>query len=160
MVEPIVRTTGAMAEIDDAFREAARADEAESAELIRLDSEVDPLLSQWARFRDQFSAAMEGGFWTIEDLEQRIAHRRAFFFPGKDAALVGQIEVYPGGARVLQITWAVGDVAEMLRMAPGVESVARMMGCTGILIEGRPAWTRVLRELGYDHWSSTVFKAL
>ena len=49
------------------------------------------------------------GFWTIEDLEQKIAHRRAFFFPGREAALVGQIEVYPGGHQVFQFMHMVGD---------------------------------------------------
>ena len=47
------------------------------AEVIDLGRDVDPLLRQWARFRTQFAEAMSEGFWTIEDLEQRIAHRRA-----------------------------------------------------------------------------------
>jgi hypothetical protein len=133
---------------------------APEAEVIDLNKQVDPLLSQWARFRDQFAEAMGDGFWTIEDLEQRIAHRRAFFFPGKDAAIVGQIEVYPGGVRVFQATWAVGDVAEILSMAPGVEAMARMMGCTEMLIEGRQAWAKVLGPQGYKLWSVTLHKRL
>lgn len=140
--------------------DTAPLDETEGAELIRLDSAVDPLLSQWARFRDLFASAMSDGFWTIEDLEQKIAHRRAFFFPGKGAALVGQIEVYPGGARAFQALWAVGDVDEIARMVPGVEAMARMMGCQSALIEGRPAWKRVLESQGYKVWSVTLHKEL
>jgi hypothetical protein len=132
----------------------------ESGLVIDFGTTVDPLLSQWARFRDLFKASMEGGFWTIEDLEQKIAHRRAFFFPGQSAAMVGEVVVFPGSAKVLQVTWAAGDVEELLRMAPGVEAVARMMGCNGMLIEGRPAWVRVLKPMGYEHWSSTAYKAL
>jgi hypothetical protein len=132
----------------------------ETGVVINLDTTVDPLLSQWARFRDQFREAMEPGLWTIEDLEQKIAHRRAFFFPGRNAALVGEIEEYPGGALLFQVIWAVGDVAELLGMAPGVEALARMMGCSGMLIEGRPAWVRLLKGQGYEPWSATVFKAL
>jgi hypothetical protein len=135
--------------------------ENKGAELINLAESVDPLLSQWSRFRDLFAEAMtDVGFWTIEDLEQRIAHRRAFFFPGANSALVGQVEVYPGGARVFQVLWAVGDLSEVVQMAPGIESLARMMGCTGILIEGREAWKRVLRDNGYGVWSVTLYKAL
>jgi hypothetical protein len=128
--------------------------------VIDLEAAVDPLLSQWARFRDLFREEMEDGFWTIEDLEQKIAHRRAFFFPGQNAAVVGEIEAYPGGARIMQLTWAAGDMAEILQMAPGVEAVARMMGCNGVLIEGRPAMVRVFKSGGYGHWSSTIYKAL
>lgn len=135
-------------------------DELTDDKIVELAKSADPLLSQWARFRDLFATAMEDGFWTIEDLEQRIAHRRAFFFPGRDAAMVAQIEGYPGGERVFQVLWAVGDVPELVGMAPGVEAMGRMMGCSGMLIEGRPAWARVLRDHGYDLWSVTLYKRL
>lgn len=139
--------------------EALHTDETETVH--RLAEPVDPLLSQWARFRPLFAEAMgEGGFWNIEDLEQKIAHKRAFFFPGRDAALVSQIETYPGGEKVMQVLWAAGDVAEILSMAPGVESIARMMGCSSMLIEGQKAWERLLKPQGYEPWSVTIRKAL
>jgi hypothetical protein len=129
--------------------------------VINLNTTVDPLLSQWARFRDLFREAMaDDGFWTIEDLEQRIAHRRAFFFPGANAAMVAQIEAYPSELKVFQVLWAAGDVAELLQMAPGVESIARMMGCHEILIEGREAWRRLLEPMGYSLFSVTLRKRL
>ena len=140
--------------------DALAPEELNGAQVINLQMTVDPLLSQWARFRDEFASSLTDGFWTIEDLEQRIAHRRAFFFPGAAAAVVGQIEVYPGGQKVFQFLWAVGELPEIVRMVPGVEAVARMMGCTGMLVEGRQAWARVLKELGYDLWSVTLFKEL
>lgn len=145
---------------DMADPEVLEPDELNGAEVIELSADVDPLLVQWARFRDQFREAMGAGFWTIEDLDQKIAHRRAFFFPGKNAALVGQIEVYPGGERVFQFLWAVGDVAELVQMVPGCEASARMMGCTAMLIEGRSAWRKVMEPQGYKLWSVTLHKAL
>lgn len=148
-----------MADPED-FLDADDALELNSAEVIELTGDVDPLLQQWARFRDLFAQAMDDGFWTIEDLEAKIAHRRAFFFPGRDSALVGQIEAYPGGERVFQVLWGVGDMNELVHLAPGVESIARMMGCTAILIEGRPAWRRVLESHGYKQWSVTLHKRL
>lgn len=120
----------------------------------------DPTLIQWARFRDDFADAMGDGYWTLEDLEQKIAAKRAFFFPGKAAAVVGQIEVYPGGERVMQFLWAVGDVAEVVAMEPGLVAIARMMGCSSVLIEGRAAWAKLLKPLGYDPWSVTLHKAI
>jgi hypothetical protein len=132
-----------------------------SDDLIDLATTVDPLLSQWSRFRDGFAEAMtDNGFWTIDDLEARVASRRAFFFPGAKAAMVAQIEAYPGGARVFQVLWATGDPDELLRMAPGIESLARMMGCTETLIEGREAWRRLLKPMGYDLFSVTLRKVL
>jgi hypothetical protein len=131
------------------------------SELIDLETTVDPMLSQWARFREGFTEAMtDDGFWTIEELEARVASKRAFFFPGQDAAMVGQIEAYPGGAKVFQVLWATGDVGELLRMAPGIEALARMMGCAEILIEGREAWKRLLAPSGYSLFSITLRKRL
>jgi hypothetical protein len=133
----------------------------DTAEVHRIAGEPDdPTLIQWARFRDQFAEAFGDGFWSLEDLEQKIASKRAFFFPGKNAAVVGMIEVYPGGNRVMQFHWAVGDVAEIVSMEPGLVAISRMMGCTGVLIEGRSAWAKLLKPLGYEPFSVTVHKAI
>ena len=145
--------------MDDA--QAFVLDKPHADDLIDLATTVDPLLSQWARFRDGFAAAMDdAGYWTIDELEARVASKRAFFFPGKAAAMVGQIEAYPGGARVFQVLWATGDVVELLQMAPGIEAIARMMGCTETLIEGREAWKRLLAPNGYTLFSVTLRKVL
>jgi hypothetical protein len=127
---------------------------------VNLTGDVDPMLLAWARFRDQFAGAMTDGFWSIEDLEQKIASRQAFFFPGAGSAMVGEIQVYPTGKKVFQVTWAVGEVGELVAMAPGVEAVMRMMGCSGILIEGERAWEKVLEPHGYKPFSTTIYKAL
>jgi hypothetical protein len=133
----------------------------DTADVHRIAGEPDdPTLVQWAKWRDQFAEGMRDGFWTLEDLEQKIAAKRAFFFPGKGAALVGQIEVYPGGERIFQVLWAAGDVTEAIIILPGVEALARMMGCTSMLIEGRPAWKKLLAANGYDLFSVTLNKAL
>lgn len=138
--------------------EALHTDETETVH--RLAEPVDPLLSQWARFRPLFAEAMREGFWTVEDLEQKIAHKRAFFFPGKESAIVTEVSTYPGGEQVMQAMWAVGSTDEIVSMTPGVEAVARMMGCTTVLIEGRAAWLKVLAPLGYEPYSVTLRKAL
>lgn len=134
--------------------------EEEGADVVHLATTVDPLLAQWARFRDLFAEGMGDGFWTIEDLEQKVAHRRAFFFPGRNAAIVGQVEVYPTGRKVFQSLWAVGEVEEIVAMVPGVEAIARMMGCDAMLIEGRSAWKKLLGPQGYSPWSVTLCKEL
>lgn len=98
--------------------------------------------------------------WAIEELEDRIAAKQAIFFPGANCAMVGEINRYPTGMKVMHITWAVGEMAELLAMAPGIHAVARMMGVQKMLIEGREGWRKPLADLGYEFFSVTMTKDL
>ncbi len=119
-----------------------------------------PLEMQWARFRDQFGDAMEGTPHSLEHLEQRIFTGDAYFWPGREAAVVAQIHTYETGERDLQTLWAVGDLAEVLTLEPALAAAARLLGCSGVMVEGRAGWQRTLKPLGYEPWSVTVRKAL
>lgn len=130
------------------------------ANVHHLAEPEDPMLAQWKRFRPLFAEAMGDGLWTIEDLEAKIAHRRAFLFPGANSAVVTEIVEYPGGERAMQTLWACGDIEEVVALAPGIEATARMMGCTCMIVEGRRSWERVLKASGYDFMSTTLRKAL
>lgn len=120
----------------------------------------DPVAIQWARFRDRFAEAMDDGLYTIEELEQRVLTHRAILFAGKDSAIVGQVEAYPGGEQAFQITWACGNVDELLSLLPGIEALARIQGCTRMIVEGQRAWERVLKAAGYGFFSVTLTKGL
>lgn len=120
----------------------------------------DPVLRQWARFRDRFAEAMDTSLYSIEELEERIATHRAYLFAGKNAAVVAQVEPYPGGARAMQVQWACGDMDEILALAPGIEAMARMVGCTMMIVEGQKGWERLLKPHGYDFFSTTLAKEL
>ena len=91
-----------------------------------------------------------------ESLLQEGAYRNQFETGHSNGSPTG----YPGGERVFQVLWAVGNIEELVAMASGVEAIARMMGCTAMLIEGRPAWRRVLEPHGYRQWSVTLHKKL
>jgi hypothetical protein len=122
--------------------------------------DVDPVVAAWARWRDKFAELMNDGMWNVEELEDRIAAKQAIFFPGATCALVGEIILYPTGMKVMHVTWVVGEMTEVLAMAPGVESVARMMGCKRMLCEGREGWKKALADIGYDFFSVTMTKDL
>lgn len=126
----------------------------------RLAESDDPVMVQWARFRDRFAEAMDETLYSIEELEQRIAAHRAFLFAGKDSAVIGQVEPYANGTKAMQISWACGDMAEILSLAPGIEAMARMMGCSLMIVEGQKGWERLLKPLGYAFFSTTMAKEL
>ncbi|HEX2614055.1 MAG TPA: hypothetical protein VHL10_01065 [Nitrososphaera sp.] len=129
-------------------------------ELKDVTQEVQPMNPQWARFRDQFAEAMKGGLYTIDGLEKSIQQGKTLFFPGINAAVVGERQVYDSGMTIFQVTWSVGDMSEIKALAPGIESVARLLGCEEMLIEGRLGWQRALKDIGYGPWSVTLRKKL
>jgi hypothetical protein len=120
---------------------------------------VLPLHAQWERFKPQFAEAMAETPYAIDELERSIGQGRTLFFPGKNAAITAERAVY-GNETFLQCTWCVGDSDEILALAPGVEAMGRLLGCTSMLVEGRRGWEKVLKPLGYSFWSVTLKKAL
>lgn len=127
-------------------------------ELKDVTQEVQPMNPQWARFRDQFAEAMKGSFFTIEGMERAIGQGRAMFFPGENSAVIGEVQNYEGGIKIMAVTWAVGSLPEIKNLSYGIEAVARLLGCTKMLIEGRDGWAKELRGLGYKPFSRTVVK--
>lgn len=121
---------------------------------------ASPLSAQWERFRALFVEGMEDGPFSVEKLEDRISAGEVYFWPGREAALVTERVEHDSGAVDLQVLWAVGDPTEAIAMLPGIEATARALGCTGMLVEGRAAWARLLKPHGYAPWSVTVRKEL
>ena len=126
----------------------------------RLEPAPDPVLAIWARFKDRFAEAMDGDLYTLEELERRVATHRAYLFAGRDCAIITEVQDYPTGARVMQATWACGDLSEIPTLIPGIEALARMVGCTKAVVEGRKGWERTLKSQGYRFFSVTVQKDL
>lgn len=123
--------------------------------LLLQHPEPDPVMVQWARFRDQFAVAVEGTLYTIEEVEQSIARREAVLFAGKQSAVVA--EARDG---VMQLMWACGEIEELVTLLPGIEAVARMKGCMRMMVEGPRGWERVLKAAGYGFYSVTLSKEL
>jgi hypothetical protein len=118
------------------------------------------MLAQWERYRPQIAEAMDGGLYTLDELEAEIARGETYFWPGANAAVVAKPVSYPNGAKAMTTLWAVGDLDEVLALAPGIEATARLVGCTLMLVEGRKGWEKLLKPQGYEPWSVTVAKVL
>lgn len=112
------------------------------------------------RCRPWLEPALAGGFYGWADVVCALAEGRAQLFPGAAAAIVTETVDYPNGSKAMQVWLAGGDMDEVVAMAPGLMSVARMMGCTDILVEGRKGWERVLGALGFTFFSTTLRKVL
>jgi hypothetical protein len=165
--ERALRGVADLPDLDDELAGVASDEMAEA--LARVDAPARPeppaptlsaIERQWERFRPMLEEAMAGGLYTVDDLAAEVGRGEAYFWPGRNAVLVAKPISYPSGETVMQVQWAAGDLAEVLTLLPGVEATGRLLGCSSMLVEGRKAWERVLREHGYGFWSVTVGKAL
>jgi hypothetical protein len=118
-----------------------------------------PVPPHFEAHRERLAKALEGGFYSMDDVLKAIAEGRAQFWPGKNAAMVTEIHTYPSET-VLQVWLGAGDMEELLLMAPGIESWARLNGCTAVIVEGRQGWSKILKEKGYAPFSVSCKKVL
>lgn len=112
----------------------------------------------WARWRPEIAKAAIGDHHTLESIEASLAERRALLWATPAACLVVEFHRFPGGAHACQVRWAAGSKDTVLAALADLEAEAKAMGCTEMLIEARPAWSRLLKDSGYDQWSVTTRK--
>lgn len=121
---------------------------------------VHPRNAQWNKFRPLFAEAIEGSRYSIEDVDRQVGQGLMMFFPGQNSAVIATQVTFPDGTKDLQTLWAVGDLKEIVELEPGICAMARLLGCVGVMVEGRKGWEKLLKDKGYKPWSVTVRKAL
>lgn len=118
-----------------------------------------PVPFHFERLQGVIEEALEGGFFTLDDVAKAIVENKAQFWPGANSVIITEIQDYPS-EKVIQVWVAGGDMEEIMSMAPGIEAWARLQGCTAVLVEGRQGWARVLSDKGYKPFSYTAKKVL
>ena len=113
----------------------------------------------WKRCRPWLLAALQPECGTettlLADLEMGLAQ----LWVGEGAAMVTQC-VDEAEGRVLHVWLAGGDLAEILRLKPGVEAWGRAHGCLSVTLSGRKGWARVLRHLGFEKVGDELVRRL
>lgn len=72
------------------------------------------------------------------------------FWPGKHSAVVTEIYVYPN-LKACSFFLAGGEMSELREMCKQIETWAKSIGCTRMLITGRKGWARTfLKDDGYE----------
>ncbi len=108
------------------------------------DDTVPPRDAQWKKFRPLFAEAIEGSRYSIEDIDRQVGQGLMMFFPGQNAAVIATQVTFPDNTKDLQTLWGVGDLKEIVDLEPGICAMARLLGCVGVMVEGRKGWERTL----------------
>lgn len=105
------------------------------------------------------ASACDGSHQTIESIEAELQAGVTKLLEHRDCCFIVSINEYPQ-ARACQVWWAAGTMDGVIAALPDLHRWAADRGCTEMLVEGNPAWARVLRNHDYAVWSVTLRKPL
>lgn len=134
----------------------------------------NPALVKWSRVEPWLAAALvhDRRGLAIADVRRAYLEGRYLLLDGIESAALMESLPLDGGA-MLHVFLAGGRMAELIDvMLPRVEAIARHTGHRGVVVMGRPGWSRVLAPHGYQycgdnfmgepmtakHFPSTTFK--
>ena len=127
--------------------------------VVKPEETVSPAASHWDRCAEWLVSGLEGSPFTLNDLARKLQAGTAQFWPGKRAAMVTEVQSV-GSDRVMVVLSAGGDMDEIMEMRPGIEAMARLMGCSAAEIEGRKGWEKMLKPHGYEFHTVVLRKVL
>lgn len=117
---------------------------------------------QLERLRHHVEAALEysGGTHNFDDVAEMVKDHRLQLWPAKDSVVLTEIIVYPR-LKNLHYFLAGGDLDELSRMRPLIESWGKSIGCTRVTLAGRRGWAKTfLKDEGYSPQWSVMAKEL
>jgi hypothetical protein len=117
---------------------------------------------QLDRLRHHVEAALEysGGTHEFEDVVQMVEDHRLQLWPAKDSVVLTEIIDYPR-LKNLHYFLAGGDLDELSRMRPLIESWGKSVGCTRVTLAGRRGWAKTfLKDEGYSPQWAVLAKDL
>lgn len=112
--------------------------------------------------RERVDAALQkfGGFYTFEDILERVTDGRMQSFAHNDSWVVTQICVFPRKT-VLDVVFAVGDSADLEIIHSDVIGFARRLDIPMIMAAmGRDGWDPYAKRNGWSRVASVYFKEI
>jgi hypothetical protein len=119
-------------------------------------------LEHLERLRHHVEAALEysGGTHHFDDVVEMVRDSRLQVWPATESIVLTEIIVYPR-LKNLHYFLAGGDLDELSRMRPIIESWGKSVGCTRVTLAGRRGWSKTfLQDEGYRPQWSVLAKEL
>jgi len=119
-------------------------------------------LGHLERLRQHVEAALEysGGTHHFDDVLDMVRDSRLQVWPATGSIVLTEIIVYPR-LKNLHYFLAGGDLDELSRMRPIIESWGKSVGCTRVTLAGRRGWSKTfLQDEGYRPQWSVLAKEL
>ena len=114
------------------------------------------------RLRHHVEAALEysGGTHDFDDIVEMVGRNQLQVWPATQSIVLTEIIVYPR-LKNLHYFLAGGDLDELSRMRPMIESWGKSLGCTRVSLAGRRGWAKTfLKDEGYSPQWTVLAKEL
>jgi hypothetical protein len=114
------------------------------------------------RLRHHVEAALEysGGTHAFDDIVEMVEKQQLQVWPATQSIVLTEIIVYPR-LKNLHYFLAGGDLDELSRMRPMIESWGKSLGCTRVSLAGRRGWAKTfLKDEGYSPQWTVLAKQL
>ena len=114
------------------------------------------------RLRHHVEAALEysGGTHDFDDIVEMVGKNQLQVWPATQSIVLTEIIVYPR-LKNLHYFLAGGDLDELSRMRPMIESWGKSLGCTRVSLAGRRGWAKTfLKDEGYSPQWTVLAKKL
>jgi hypothetical protein len=119
-------------------------------------------LDHLERLRQHVEAALEysGGTHDFDDIVEMVKKDQLQVWPATQSIVLTEIIVYPR-LKNLHYFLAGGDLDELSRMRPMIESWGKSLGCTRVSLAGRRGWAKTfLKDEGYSPQWTVLAKKL
>ena len=110
-------------------------------------------------WRERLAKANNPRFIPMSHIDQRVAEGSAQFWGSAEAAMVTELIEYPGGAKVVSVIAAAGEMDEILGpLGDAVMAWGKSCGCDIAMVPGRVGWKRTRPD--FEHYQTILVKEL
>jgi len=114
---------------------------------------------EYVKWRHRLARANNAALIPIEHVDSLLSAGLAQFWATDDAAMVTQLNAWPGGAVTIEVIAAAGKKSDILGpMHEAATEWGRANGATHVLVAGRDGWRRELPE--FHHYQTLLLKEL
>ena len=113
----------------------------------------------YEKWRHRLARANNPALIPIDHIDAMLSAGLAQFWATDDAAMVTQLNAWPGGAVTIEVVAAAGKKGDILGpLYDAAREWGAVNGATHILVAGREGWRRELPE--FHHYQTLLLKEL
>jgi len=120
---------------------------------------VIALMQDVIKWKPQIERALRGleDLYSFDGIVYSVLQNRLHFYEFGECCVFMELDTFEN-CKVYHCFLACGDMEEIMYAEKHINEVAKRLGCKYMSIAGRTGWPRVLRNAGWEHKLSVLYK--